>query len=236
MNWLHSLDQLLFEVGARCHYREEFYRVMTELLDDRYFAVVSALSESYRSKSKDELASVILRDPHESSVNKLKSKATVLETRGRTVVAQPALDAALVEIACLEKILKGNTYSQQDMYLMQKLESELACVYAAFTELTCMGMITLETYTDLLNRGINFDQAMFEGVTSRDGFYDVLKISHDAVVTPSFLRTLHVDTGNYLQSNNVINSKLSTIGASSGLSKLLSDNGFTTEQIALIEG
>lgn len=239
MNWLHSLDQILFEIGARCHHKAEFYRVMTELLDDRYFAVISALSENQRSESKNTLAKDILKDQHENRANKLRSAATLLESASRTVIAQPALDAALTEIACLENILKRNTYTLDQMYFIQHAENGISTLYDAFLELTGMGMISLETHTAIINRGLEFDMAVFEGVTTRQGFYQAVVTANNLYqahltdfVTPNFLKQEHVQVIEHLRKTNL----LPKTGASGGLSRILSENGYEKAGISLLAG
>lgn len=239
MNWLHSLDQILFEVGARCHLRVEFYRVMIELLDDRYFAVISALSENQRSESKNTLAHAVLEDAQENRSNKLRSAATLLESASRSVIAQPALDAALVEIACLENILKRNTYTLDQMYQAQHSENCISTLYAAFVELTGMGMVSLETHTALLNRGLSFDPSKFEGVNTRQDFYQVFSVAPAMhlsqkyeFVTPQFLEQEYEQVMAHLIDSNLLPKK----GAADGLSRILSDNGYEKARISLHAG
>lgn len=106
MHWLHSASQIVNQIGGNCHTVDEFARVLFELLEDRQFAIASSFSESKRSQGKSLLADETLADNNETSINKVQSEADLIETRARSYIAQPALDAARVEVSILRELLE----------------------------------------------------------------------------------------------------------------------------------
>lgn len=106
MHWLHSASQIVNQIGGNCHTVDEFARVLFELLEDRQFAIASSFSESKRSQGKSLLANETLADNSETEINKVQSEADLIETRARSYIAQPALDAARVEVSILHELLE----------------------------------------------------------------------------------------------------------------------------------
>ena len=225
MNWLHSLDQLLFSVGAKCHTRIEFYRVMYELRTDRYYAVTSALSESMRAESSNVLATVVVNDPQETVSNIIKSKSILLDARCRNIIAQPSLQAALVEIECLDIILRDEKIDPASMYLDQRAENEIAALYQAFLELLSYGQVSVDTHAEFLARGMPLEFDTIEGIKSRDAFYESLTAySKYEFVTPTFLKSMYDRVSTCLLESPNFKAYINQFGDNNAFLSILGEN------------
>lgn len=164
MHWMHSIDQLVFHIGSVCHTTDEYYRVLSELLEDRMFAIVSAFSESKRSESGIVLSNLTLKDREETLSNKLRAEATLIQNESRAVIAQPALDAARLEVWAIQQLISAiqplrNFPDLPDPVAHQKIqyyENILDLAWKAFVEFKTYGTVGLETTAQLLARGFDF--------------------------------------------------------------------------------
>lgn len=175
MHWLHSIDQLIFHVGSNCHTTDEYYRVLHELLEDRQFAVVSAFAESKRNEGAIFQSAEVVKDKNENKNARLRAEATLVQTKSRTLIATPALDAARLEIwAILQliELVEPLRNKQEPLPLanqtIQYAENILDLAWKAFVERKTFGALSAETTAQLLARGLEFN---FDNVHSRDQLY-----------------------------------------------------------------
>jgi hypothetical protein len=173
MHWLHSLDQIVYRLGASCFTHTEFARVLYELREDRKHAMAIAFAESHRSAFRQTAAQVALDDTQETKANRLRAQATITEDGARVLITRPAFVAAQIELMAIEHILslvepdvKNIPY---DFIAVQRTENTLALYWKAFVETRSYnGQINFDTRSEILGRGLTLPK--FDGIESRDNF------------------------------------------------------------------
>lgn len=175
MHWLHSIDQLIFHVGSNCHTTDEYYRVLHELLEDRQFAVVSAFAESKRNEGAILQSKEVLKDKNEKQNARLRAEATLVQTKSRTLIATPALDAARLEIWAILQLIElveplRNRTEPLPLanQIIQHAENALDLAWKGFVEFKTFGAMSAETTAQMLSRGFDFQ---FVNVTTREQLY-----------------------------------------------------------------
>jgi hypothetical protein len=173
MHWLHSLDQLVYRLGAACFTHTEFARVLYELREDRKHAMAIAFAESHRSAYRQTAAQVSLDDKEESKANRLRAQATIVEDGARVLITRPAFVAAQIELAAIEYILSLVEPDVQnipyDFIAVQRTENTLALYWKAFVEVRSYnGQINFDTRSEILGRGLTLPK--FDGIETRDDF------------------------------------------------------------------
>lgn len=182
MHWLHSVDQIVYRLGAACFTQTEFARVLYELREDRKHAMASAYAESHRSRSREASALLSLEDNQEAKHNVLRAQATMLEDGARSLLARPAFVAAQIELGIIEHILSRLDFDASTIpyafYACQKYENTLSLLWKAFVEhQTFGGQINFDTRSELLSRGLRLPD--FSEIETRDQFLARFNIWHD---------------------------------------------------------
>lgn len=203
MHWLHSIDQLIFHVGSTSHTTDEYYRVLNELLEDRQFAIVSAMAESKRCEGQNVLDTLILGDNKEKVNHKLKAEANLLQNKSRSIIATPALDAARLEIWAIQSLIKlveplRNFLDPLPLasQKIQHYENIFDLAWKAFVEFKSFGALSAESNAQLLARDLEFD---FSQATSRKSLYLMVEAklgwrsfaTVDATLLGSFQKTVN---------------------------------------------
>lgn len=173
MHWLHSLDQIVYRLGAACFTQTEFARVLYELREDRKHAMAIAFAESHRSAFRQTAAQTSLDDKQESQANRLRAQATIMEDGARVLITRPAFVAAQIELAAIEYILslvepdvKNIPY---DFIAVQRTENTLALYWKAFVEVRSYnGQINFDTRSEILGRGLTLPK--FDEIETRGQF------------------------------------------------------------------
>lgn len=175
MHWLHSIEQIVFQIGSTCHLTDEYYRVLCELLEDRQFAVISSMSEAKRSESGTIHAKELLADKNETLVMKLRSEATLIQNESRSIIARPAFEAAFVEIWAIQTLISEINPHRNFLYpapiahqKSQYFESILDLAWRSFVEICAYGALSVELRGQQLSRGLDFD---FSSVKTREDLY-----------------------------------------------------------------
>jgi hypothetical protein len=175
MHWLHSVDQLIFHVGSNCHTTDEYYRVLHELLEDRQFAVVSAFAESKRNEGAISQSAEVFNDKKENKNARLRAEATLVQTKSRTLIATPALDAARLEIWAILQLIElveplRNKHEPLPLanQNIQYAENILDLAWKAFVERKTFGATSAETTAQLLSRDLEIS---FDNVQTREQLY-----------------------------------------------------------------
>lgn len=151
MHWKHSRFEIAFIILGNCHTYDEAYRVLSELSEDRQFAIDSSLAESKRAQSKVVSAKTILNDPHESRSGKLLAECNIDEQAARKIIAQPCLDEARRELAFIRKLMERleplrmfRCANHIAFQALQPLEWKLDLHWKTFNYLCSTGMIPYE--------------------------------------------------------------------------------------------
>lgn len=173
MHWLHSLDQIVYRLGASCFTNTEFARVLYELREDRKHAMAIAFAESHRSAFRQTAAQVSLDDKEETKANRLRAQATITEDGARVLITRPAFVAAQIELKAIESILSIVESDVQnipyDFIAVQRTENTLALFWKAFVEVRSYnGQINFDTRSEILGRGLTLPD--FTGIETRDDF------------------------------------------------------------------
>ena len=166
---------MVYRVGAACFTWTEFARVLYELREDRRFAIASGFSESYRSQSRQVQSRKSLDTSSETETAKLRAKATLLEDGARHQIAQPALEAARVELHLIETLITAVTAKVKDpiplaFYACQKTENTLTILWRGFTETLTYSNTTAETLSEIFARGL--PKPDYAGIDSRASFLE----------------------------------------------------------------
>jgi hypothetical protein len=221
MHWLHSADQLVNHIGATCHTLDEYYRVLCELLEDRQFAIASAFSEAKRSESATVLAKDTVADKKETKINVLRSEAVLLQNNSRAIIAQPALDAARLEIWIIKTLIEEIKPKRLFRDLpdpiahqqIQFIENIIDIAWKGFIEYLSYSAIGPETRAQLLVRGLTFE---FINIRSRDQFlrYVCTSMEWDNVpcMTTALLRDLTKTVKDKLETAEPMQAYIKTYG------------------------
>ena len=108
MNWKHSLYQIYAITFGQSFTVDEAYRLLTELREDRDFAIASAFAETKRAQAKvidAKTTELAFSKGNELKANSRRSEASLLETRARFIIAQPCLDMARVEREYIQALI-----------------------------------------------------------------------------------------------------------------------------------
>ena len=110
MNWKHSLYEIYAITFGQSFTIDEAYRLLTELREDRLFAIASSFAESKRAQAKV-LDAELTKKEYEtksasvSKANLRRAEAFILETDARFIIAQPCLDMSRVELGFIEHLI-----------------------------------------------------------------------------------------------------------------------------------
>lgn len=173
MHWLHSLDHIVYRLGAACFTQTEFARVLYELREDRKHAMAIAFAESHRSAFRQTSAQLSIDDKEETKANRLRAQATIMEDGARNLIARPAFVAAQIELMAIEYILSVvEQYVANipyDFIAVQRTENTLALYWKAFVEMRSYnGQINFDTRSEILGRGLTLPT--FEKMETRADF------------------------------------------------------------------
>lgn len=215
MHWLHSLDQIVYRLGAACFTHTEFARVLYELREDRKHAMAMTFAESHRSAFRQEVARVSLEDDQETKANKLRSQATMMEDGARVLITRSAFVAAQIELEAIEFILET---VQQDVenipyafIAVQRTENTLALFWKAFVEQQSYhGQINYDTRSEILSRGLTLPD--FAELKTRDDF--AVKFSKDLnynVLRPRDFETLYLTALKHIEKSPLLNSYMDAL-------------------------
>lgn len=205
MHWLHSLDQMVYRLGAQCFTITEYARVLYELREDRKHAMASAFAESKRSESRQELSATVLKDVKESTTNKLRHTATVIEDGARHVIARPAFEAARIELLFIESLVAQTEPHVTGsipfaFYACQKIENNLAVQWRAYVEFRTYAAINADTLSDLFARGLEVPH--FDGVTDRNTFLSQFNHSDHKSMDLTFMDQLYASAFQVLENSH----------------------------------
>jgi hypothetical protein len=118
MNWKHSLYQIYAITFGQSFTIDEAYRLLTELREDRDFAIASAFAETRRAQAKvidAKTTELAFSKGNELKANSRRAEASLLETRARFIIAQPCLDMARVEREYIQSLID---YIEQNKLLI----------------------------------------------------------------------------------------------------------------------
>lgn len=195
MHWLHSVDQIVYRLGASCFTLTEFARLLFELREDRKHALASAHAESHRSASRQTLSEDVLKDKSEKPNNKLRAQATLLEDGARSLIAVPALYAARIELQAIEHIIALTLphVSGKIPYVFQacqNLENTLALYWKAFLETRTYHAISFDTQSELFARGLTLPD--FGEINGRDDFLRMFSVRYpEPLLTTNLLKSFY---------------------------------------------
>ena len=108
MNWKHSLYQIYAITFGQSFTVDEAYRLLTELREDRDFAIASAFAETKRAQAKvidAKTTEIAFSKGRELKANSRRAEASLLETKARFIIAQPCLDMARVEREYIQSLI-----------------------------------------------------------------------------------------------------------------------------------
>lgn len=156
MNWKNSNFQILYHVVFNCRTYTEAARVLSELRQDRVFAIESSMAESKRSHAKVLLARGILSDDDESPVAKVRAVCDIEEQEARVKIATPCFEAAMLELAFIDHLLTilhkhGVPMDQESFQRVQPVENAYDLIVRAHADISLSGMPSPE----LLNESRN---------------------------------------------------------------------------------
>jgi len=194
MHWLHSLDQIVYRLGAACFTHTEFARVLYELREDRKHAMASAFAESLRSQSRQEQSRKTLSVKDETPTNILRAKAVMMEDGSRHLIARPALEAARIELLMIETVLADvepfvHGTIPLAFHAIQKIENTLAVLWKGFIETRAYNQLSIDSLSDMLLRGIHPPD--YTSVTDRVTFLQTFNQSPHKSMTPNVLDQLY---------------------------------------------
>lgn len=110
MNWKGSYHTLYMQSFGQALTLVETHRVLSEMREDRLFSIASAMAESKRAQAKYVSAMATLNADNQPKSFIRRSEAFVIETKARTLIAQPCLDMARMELGfinhCLDKVVE----------------------------------------------------------------------------------------------------------------------------------
>ena len=172
MHWLHSVDQIVYRLGAACFTQTEFARVLYELREDRKHAMAMTYAETNRSGFRQVSAQLSMQDKEESEANKLRAKATLMEDGARALITRPAYIAAQIELDLIEHILSLVDFDRSAVpyifHAVQHDENNLALCWKAFIEQKAFNAMSFDTHSEILARGITLPD--FGQTQTRDEF------------------------------------------------------------------
>lgn len=214
MHWLHSLDQIVYRLGAACFTQTEFARVLYELREDRKHAMAIAFAESHRSAFRQTAAQTSLDDKQESQANRLRAQATIMEDGARVLITRPAFVAAQIELAAIEYILslvepdvKNIPY---DFIAVQRTENTLALYWKAFVEVRSYnGQINFDTRSEILGRGLTLPK--FDGIETRDNFLHEFNRGDYKSLTLHDLEHLYVGALQHIEKSTLVKSYMDAL-------------------------
>lgn len=214
MHWLHSLDQIVYRLGAACFTHTEFARVLYELREDRKHAMAIAFAESHRSAFRQTAAQVSLDDKQESPANRLRAQATVMEDGARVLITRPAFVAAQIELMAIEHILSNvEQYVVNipfDFIAVQRTENTLALYWKAFVETqTYNGQINFDTRSEILGRGLTLPK--FEEIETRGQFLERFNESEYRALTASDLQHYYAEALQQIKKSTLVNSYMDAL-------------------------
>jgi hypothetical protein len=214
MHWLHSLDHLVYRLGAACFTQTEFARVLYELREDRKHAMAIAFAESHRSAFRQTAAQVSLEDKQETKANILRAQATIMEDGARSLIARPAFVAAQIELMAIEHILSIVEPNVQnipyDFFAVQRTENTLALFWKAFVEMRSYnGQINFDTRSEILGRGLNVPE--FSGINTRDSFLFQFNESDYKSLTQRDLEYFYVTALQQIEKSPLVNSYMEAL-------------------------
>lgn len=157
MNWKNSDFQVFYHILGNCHTSIEALRVLSELRQDRSFAIKSSLAEAKRSEAKVLAAKRILSDKEESVPQKLRSLCDIEEQDARMEIAQPCYDAALHELAFIEYLIEHITsfcthpITPLDFQRIQPIENAYDIIVRTHTSIALTGSPSLELINESRN-------------------------------------------------------------------------------------
>lgn len=108
MNWKNSFHDILMLSFGQSFLIDEAYRILHEMAEDRMFSIASAYAESKRAQAKIISAKhSIAQGPNLTPKSmRRRSEAFILETKARTLIAQPCLDMAKAELTFIQRMIQ----------------------------------------------------------------------------------------------------------------------------------
>lgn len=209
MHWLHSLDQMVYRLGAACFTVTELARLLYELREDRKHAMASAHAESLRSSSRFEQSRKVLSNVHENSTNTLRAKATTLEDGARYLIALPAYEAARLELLLIDTLIAG---TQPKVYgtipftfhECQRIENLMATYWRGYISVRTYGQLGSDVLSDILIRGHH--EPDYTGVTCRDTFLEKFNTSSHMSLSTEILDGLYASAIQVLENSEILKS------------------------------
>jgi hypothetical protein len=214
MHWLHSLDHIVYRLGAACFTQTEFARVLYELREDRKHAMAIAFAESHRSAFRQTAANLSLDDKEETKANRLRAQATIMEDGARSLIARPAFVAAQIELKAIEYILslvEPNVANiPYDFIAVQRTENTLALYWKAFVEMrTYNGQINFDTRSEILGRGLTLPK--FDGIETRDNFLHEFNRGDHKALTLRDLEFFYITALQQIEKSPLVNSYMEAL-------------------------
>lgn len=214
MHWLHSLDHIVYRLGAACFTQTEFARVLYELREDRKHAMAIAFAESHRSAFRQTAANLSLDDKEETKANRLRAQATIMEDGARSLIARPAFVAAQIELKAIEYILslvEPNVANiPYDFIAVQRTENTLALYWKAFVEMRSYnGQINFDTRSEILGRGLTLPK--FDGIETRDNFLFHFNTGDHKSLTLRDLEFFYVTALQQIEKSPLVNSYMEAL-------------------------
>lgn len=150
MNWKDSIFEIYMKTVVQPFTQIETHRLLHELREDRMFSIASALAESKRSQAKCVGAQRTL-DTGSTQEFRLRADSFLLETKARSLIAQPCLDMARIELAFVDYLLTlVPTYTVVDWQAVQAIENAYELVWANLTSMPS-GDVLRTTYSHPLS-------------------------------------------------------------------------------------
>lgn len=157
MNWKNSDFQIFYHILGNCHTPIEGLRVLSELRQDRLFAIKSSVAESKRSESKVLASRATLADKSETVAAKMLAICNVEEQDARMEIAQPCFEAAKHELAFIEYLIDalerviGGPVTELSFQKIQPIENAYDIVVRAHTDISIRSTPSFELINEARN-------------------------------------------------------------------------------------